>query len=72
MITPFKSYFVGSINVVFDAVPPVCVLYWNVHGAVPETYIVSGDKGLVAKLIPKPYKYCALVLKLKFAPFADG
>ena len=56
----------------FVAVPPVCVLYWKVHGAVPETYNASGSNGLVAKLIPKPYKYSALVLKLKLAPFGDG
>ena len=27
---------------------------------------------LFAKLIPKPYRYSALVLKLKFAPFGEG
>jgi hypothetical protein len=53
---PPTSYFVGSITVTFDAVPPVCVLYWKVQGDVPETYIASGFKVSFAKLIPKPCK----------------
>ena len=52
--TPPTSYFVGSINVVFEAVPPVCVLYWKVQGLAPETYSVFGFSVLLAKLIPKP------------------